>query len=91
MDKFGVSLEEARKALQQAEGDYSKAFDILESKKFISSVRLCLVGRRSSVRFSPRGSQPYKFAPSPSDNELRGGIRCRGSLPRGRLGRGVVG
>ena len=91
MYKFGVSRGEAKKVLGEAEGSYIEAQTILQSKKFISSVHLCLVGRRSSVRFSPRGSQPYKFAPSPSDYELRGGIRCRGSLPRGRLGRGVVG
>ena len=91
MDKFDVSRKQVRKALLEAKGDYLTASATLESKKFISSVRLCLVGRRSSVRFSPRGSQPYKFAPSPNDHELQGGIRCRGSLPRGRSGGGVVG
>ena len=70
MDEFGVSREEAKEVLKEANGDYHKARAFLGSKKFISSVRLCLVRRRSSGRFSPRGSQPYKFAPSPSDHAL---------------------
>ena len=84
--KFNVEASVARDVLEFAGFDYAKAKKELESKKFVSSVRLYQIGRRSSGRFWTRGSQPYKFAPFPSDHELRGGIWCRWGLPRGRLG-----